>query len=450
MSAKKARIAVLVSGGGTNLQALIDAQKSGELKSGELCMVISDRSGAFGLERARLAGIPSAFVGKKQSGGQEAFERTIADTLEKHGIDLIVLAGFLSILSADFTRRFDGRIINIHPSLIPAFCGEGFYGLKVHEAALARGVKISGATVHYVNEIPDGGEIIMQKAVGVYPGDTPESLQLRIMEQAEWVILPKAVESICAGIVCGGKDKAMDIYRISDIAELLKGNPYVGRGIIIGTSEDAKSAVCAYFITGRSANSRNRVFALKGEDLYTQPFDASKVEDPSLIIYAALRTVGDKIIVTNGDQTDTLAEGLKAGKSFEEALESRSFEPDAPNLTPRISGMASLAGGEFSYRLSILKSTDAQGSGCARYSFSYPSKAGLGHFIRTYACDGDPLPAFQGEPERVAIPSCIDSFADAVWNALDADNRISLYVRYTDIRSGEYRDRLINKHSGGM
>lgn len=206
MSAKKeqkARIAVLISGGGTNLQAILDAEKTGELHSGSVELVISNRTGAYGLERAKAAGVKAVTVTKKQCGSQEAFEDELIRQLDAAKADLIVLAGWLAILSERFTRHYEHRIINIHPALIPSFCGEGFYGLKVHEAALAKGVKVSGATVHYVNEIPDGGEIIAQKAVRVYPGDTPEKLQLRIMKQAEWKLLPKAAEQISAQIVAG-------------------------------------------------------------------------------------------------------------------------------------------------------------------------------------------------------------------------------------------------------
>ena len=193
----KLRIAVFVSGGGTNLQAILDAQHSGIIQNGHVCLVISSREGVYALERAEKAGVPSLVISRKQLGGQAAFEEAIGQALSDHGIDLIVLAGFLSILSADFTKKHDHRIINIHPSLIPSFCGAGFYGLRVHEAALEKGVKVTGATVHYVNEIPDGGEIILQKAVRVYAGDTPEKLQQRVMKQAEWIILPKAVEAVC-------------------------------------------------------------------------------------------------------------------------------------------------------------------------------------------------------------------------------------------------------------
>ena len=194
----KTQIAVLVSGGGTNLQALMDAQSRGELVSGEIKLVVSNNPGAFALERAKKAGIESCVISKKQLGSQQAFEEALAAKLEEKGIRLIVLAGFMSILSAGFTSKYPKRIINVHPSLIPSFCGEGFYGLRVHEAAHRKGVKVTGATIHYVNEIPDGGEIIDQKAVEVLPGDTPESLQRRVMEQAEWILLPRAVEHVAA------------------------------------------------------------------------------------------------------------------------------------------------------------------------------------------------------------------------------------------------------------
>lgn len=238
----------------------------------------------------------------------------------------------------------------------------------------------------------------------------------------------------------------MDIYKVNSAESLIKGNPYVGRGIIIGRSDDGKNAVTAYFIMGRSANSRNRVFTVKDDAVYTEPFDASKVEDPSLIIYAAVREYENRLIVTNGDQTDTIYDGLKAGKTMSEALLSREFEPDAPNLTPRISGVATFGDGDFTYEMSILKSIDPQGTGCARYTYSYPSVSGLGHFIHTYVTDGNPLPTFQGEPERVAVPADIDAFTDEIWESLDEDNRISLYVRYTDIETGKQETRLINKN----
>lgn len=239
----------------------------------------------------------------------------------------------------------------------------------------------------------------------------------------------------------------MDIYKINDIAELIEGNSYVGRGIVIGKSKDNKKACAAYFIMGRSSNSRNRIFTEKNGEVFTEPFDASKVEDPSLIIYAALRSYKNNLIVTNGDQTDTIYDGLADGKSFNKALEVRCFEPDAPNFTPRISGMITFKDGDFNYQMSILKSIDAEGSDCARYGYSYPSVAGLGHFIHTYVCDGNPIPTFQGEPERVEILDDIDEFTNKLWNALDNDNKISLYVRYVDLATGECENRLINKNN---
>ena len=197
----KTKIAVLVSGGGTNLQALLDAEKSGVLHSGEIVLVVSNKAGAYALTRAENAGVEGITLTRAACDGQEGFEAALNDALDERGVELIILAGFLSILSADFTRRWENRILNIHPSLIPSFCGKGFYGLKVHEAALARGVKYTGATVHYVNHIPDGGEILLQQPVPVLPGDTPETLQRRVMEQAEWILLPQAAELVSAKLM---------------------------------------------------------------------------------------------------------------------------------------------------------------------------------------------------------------------------------------------------------
>ena len=196
----KKRIAVLVSGGGTNLQALIDAENAGKIPHGEIALVISNNPNAYALERARVNGIPGAVISKKECGSQAAFEAQIQAVLERNGTDLIILAGFMCILSESFTSKWPKRILNVHPSLIPSFCGEGFYGLRVHQAALDYGVKVTGATVHYVNEIPDGGEIIAQKAVYIEEGDTPEILQKRVMEQAEWILLPQAAEKVCASL----------------------------------------------------------------------------------------------------------------------------------------------------------------------------------------------------------------------------------------------------------
>ena len=201
MPGKKAKIAVLVSGGGTNLQALIDAEAKGVIKSGEIALVISNSPDAYALERAQRAGIETAVVLKKELGSAEAFEKKIMELLSEHGVDIIILAGFMAILSENFTGAYPRRIINVHPSLIPSFCGKGFYGLHVHEAALAYGVKVTGATVHFVNEVPDGGEIIMQKAVAISENDTPETLQKRVMRLAEWKILPASAEKVCAEII---------------------------------------------------------------------------------------------------------------------------------------------------------------------------------------------------------------------------------------------------------
>lgn len=235
-------------------------------------------------------------------------------------------------------------------------------------------------------------------------------------------------------------------YEVKTMKEALFGNPYVGRGIVIGKSEDGKKAVFAYFIMGRSENSRNRVFVRQGDgEITIYPFDESKVKDPSLIIYSPVRRVGDKVIVTNGDQTDTIAAALEAGKCFRHALKSRTFEPDAPNFTPRISGIFSRDGAGYS--LSILKSADEKGSACNRYTFDYEPLAGLGHFIHTYETDGDPLPTFTGEPERVFIPDDIEAFANEIWDNLDEDNRISLYCGAYEIGSDVRQDYLINRYS---
>ena len=239
----------------------------------------------------------------------------------------------------------------------------------------------------------------------------------------------------------------MSIYNVNNISDLLKDNSYVGRGIVIGKTEDATKAVIAYFIMGRSENSRNRIFTEEENDITIYPFDSSKVEDPSLIIYSPIRVIDNKLIVTNGDQTDTIYDFIKEGKSFEEALETREFEPDNPNFTPRISGIVNFENSDFKYKLSILKSIDEIGSNCARYSFSCPSKNGLGHFIHTYNCDGNPIPTFTGEPERVSIPNDIDEFTNTIWNNLNENNKISLYVRYVDLETKEIQNRLINKNN---
>ena len=239
----------------------------------------------------------------------------------------------------------------------------------------------------------------------------------------------------------------MNIYDIHSPAELIAGNPYPGRGIIIGKTPDGTRALTAYFIMGRSENSRNRIFTEKNGEVFTEPFDASRVEDPSLIIYAAIRQYENHLIVTNGDQTDTVYEGLARGLTFSKALESRCFEPDAPNFTPRISGLLTFGKDDFSYQMSILKSADEAGTACNRYTFDYAAIPGLGHFIHTYVTDGSPIPTFQGEPERIAIDDSIDDMADDLWASLNAANRISLYVRTVDLKTGAVENRLINKYA---
>ena len=238
----------------------------------------------------------------------------------------------------------------------------------------------------------------------------------------------------------------MNIYEINNLGGLLSSNTYPGRGIVIGKSADGKKAVFAYFIMGRSENSRNRVFIEKDGAVFTEPHDFSKVSDPSLIIYAAIRRIENKLIVTNGDQTDTIYDFLKNGEDMRAALRTREFEPDSPNFTPRISGVMTFADGDFSYDMSILKSADAEGSACNRFFYEYSSIAGLGHFIHTYVTDGNPIPTFQGEPERVSIPSDIDTFTKEIWENLNENNKISLYVSYTNLQSGESETRLINKN----
>lgn len=236
----------------------------------------------------------------------------------------------------------------------------------------------------------------------------------------------------------------MNIYESKSIKEYIAGNPYVGRGIIIGRTPDAKKAVTAYFIMGRSANSRNRVFEEVKDDVMIKPFDKSKVEDPSLIIYHPLRVDDKKIIITNGDQTDTIRDFMKTGMCFQCALRTRSFEPDAPNWTPRISGLVDIED-DFTYKMSILKSANAEGTSCNRYFFEYEGLAGQGHFIHTYMTDGNPIPTFTGEPKRLLIPDNIEELTSEIWENLNEENKISLYVRYTDIKTGEYDKRIVNK-----
>lgn len=411
------KISVLVSGGGTNLQALIDAQNNGILKSGKIVQVISSRSDSYALERAKKFGIPAevAEVG-------ENFESKILEHLKKFNPEIIVLAGFMHILSKNFIEQCNAKIINIHPSLIPSFCGKDFYGLKVHEAVLKSGVKITGATVHFVNEVPDGGEIIAQKAVPVLPDDTPERLQRRVMENAEWIILPRAVESVCRKI------NSIFPYPIK----------YPGRGIITGCTPSGK-IMLAYFIMGRSQSSKARIFERSGDDLIIKLTKQDKNFDPSLILYSPLRMLNGNLILTNGDQTDTIYDFVKDGETFEEALRTREYEPDPPHFTPRISAMINKSG----YKQSILKKA-------GKYFFEYEFENGKGHLIHTYDHDVTPdknLPSFSGEPREIKISEDVEEFSNSLWNELDKNYRVSLYVRFYDSDFKSYRDKLFNTNA---
>ena len=238
----------------------------------------------------------------------------------------------------------------------------------------------------------------------------------------------------------------MSVYTSKSMGDTIRDNSYVGRGIAVGKTADGKKAAIGYFIMGRSENWKNRVFKEEGDDVVIYPFDESKVEDPSLIIYSPVKKLDDKVIVTNGDQTDTIYDFVKEGKSFKEALATREFEPDGPNWTPRISAMLTFADGDFSYEMSILKSVDEEGSACARYTYSYPAVSGLGHFIHTYEHDGQPLPTFHGEPRRIIIPDDIEEFTSDIWDNLNEEKKISLYVRYIDLETGKAENKLINKN----
>ena len=430
-----ARVAVLVSGGGTNLQALIDAERYGEMPNASIRLVVSNAPNAYALERAKSAGIP-AMVCVKKGRTQRAFEKELRAILEQYRIELIVLAGFLAILSKDFTDRYPNRILNIHPSLIPSFCGEGFYGLRVHEAALKCGVKVTGATVHYVNEIPDGGKILLQKAVEVREGDTPETLQRRVMEEAEWKLLPRATELAARAIE---EEKTMQ-----SLFECVGATTYPGRGVVAGRTKDGTKQFFAYFIMGRSENSRNRVFLPTEDGIRTEAHDPDKMVDPSLIIYAPVRRVGDRTIVSNGDQTDTIRDFLNEGGTFADALRTRAFEPDRPNYTPRISMLAEADG---RIQMAILKSGDPDGKTCTRNFFEYESiPAGEARFLHTYRADGNPIPSFEGEPERALLDGDLDELTNGIWNALNADNRVSLWTEMLDLQTGERSERIINRN----
>ena len=445
------RAAVFVSGGGTNLQALLDKRGS-VIKSGEIALVVSNKANAFALERAKRAGVEAVHIPCERA-NRRAFELAAEKLLKEKQIDVIVLAGFMLILSAEFVEKWDHRIINVHPALIPSFCGEGFYGLKVHRAALDYGVKLTGATVHYVNSVADGGEIILQKAVEVLEDDTPEKLQRRVMEQAEWELLPRALELVFQRIAAERnfetvkEEKSME-NKLNTLAQQLCGNTYPGRGILIGANA-AGETVIAYFIMGRSENSRNRIFEKTADGIRTRAFDESKCTDPSLIIYAPVRKVGGVTVVTNGDQTDTVRDELILSDApekdysarFSAALARREFEPDPPNYTPRISGILT----DVDYELSILKSEDQSGTVCQRNFFKYRFENGVCHLIHTYEHDGNPIPTFRGEPRRLLCPEgSAQEIAEYVWNCLDESNRVSLFVRR--IAADGESTVIINKH----
>ena len=457
---------MLVSGGGTNLKALLEDGNPW----GDVVLVVASQPGIGALDIARAHGVETVVVSGRELG--DAFARRLIEVLTSHDIDLIVLAGYLTILPPEVVAAYPRRIVNVHPALLPSFGGPGFYGLRVHEAALARGVKVTGATVHYVDDVPDHGEIIAQKAVDVLPDDIPETLQRRVMQQAEWVLLPKVVRDLCRELgtsSCQRQDPVRDLatqpeppsscrrqdpvpfvwtspagsrdpaFRGMTVGEALGGNTYPGRGIVVGMTPDGTRLACAYFIMGRSANSRNRVLVEQDGAIFTRPVDESKVTDPSLIIYAALRVAGGVTALTNGDQTDTIVAALASGGTFEDALRTRDFEPDAPNFTSRISAL--IEPDARRYRLSQLR--ELHGT-TLRAFWEYAAVPGVGHMIHTYAGDGNPLPPFTGEPVPVAVRDDQEAWANEVWDALDEANRISLMTRFIPLDGGDAVTRIIN------
>lgn len=452
-------IAVFVSGGGTNLQALLDAESAGKLAPAKISLVLSDQPGAYALERAKNANIPTAVFSAKDFPG-DTWDEAVLNALKEANITLIALAGFLRVLSPRIIQAYPDRIVNIHPALLPSFGGRGYYGLHVHEAVLQHRQQITGATVHFVTAEADAGPILAQHAVSVHEDDTPETLQRRVMEQAEWHLLPAVVHALAVRLTRDLPKQAINVplcaaekapffanmgtaaqvnphvcaqagSQVGDdapsLAPLVDGNPYPGRGIALAHGPHDERLV-AYFIMGRSANSQNRIFVQRDGDLYTQAHDPALVEDPSLIIYRALSHTMYRekpvTVVTNGDQTDTILEGLSQGKSFDDALQSRRFEPDAPHFTPRISGLL----GADEMQLSIWKALNASGKQAGYYAFRYEKEPGFGRFLSTYVTNGNPLPSFQGEPMRFAWDGDAKTFADNLWEALDTQNRIALYV----------------------
>lgn len=419
------RIAVLASGSGTNLQALLDA----DLVPGKVVLVASDKPDAPALGCSRRKGIPSIGFDRKAL-GRKALEQELVGLLADYAIDLIVLSGFLTILSAQFVNAYRNRIINIHPSLLPSFGGKGYYGERVHEAVLKRGVKISGATVHLVTEEADEGPILAQQALSVADDDTPETLGRRIRETIEWTLLPKTVQQYCRTL-----EEEMQIEHY------LKGLRYPGRGIACGMSEEGK-ALLVYFITARSKHSRNRMLVAQNEAVRTEALDESLLVDPSLIIYRAIDRIGNAFVVANGDQSEAILASLSGGRSFEEGLADSTYEPDAPNYTPRISALFQ-AEGTRSYTLSILRRRED--SSCEHAFFPYANlQAGEGHLIHTYEREAEPLPSFEGEPRRVLLKGSGEQLARSVWQSLDEQVRVGLCVKEIDLDSHEVQTIIIN------
>lgn len=415
------RIAVLVSGEGSNLEALLDFEKRGGNPDGRIVLVIADRS-CNALDRAAGHRV-TALMLDRQALGKKEFERSLLAGLEQHRIDLVVLAGFLTILSEKVTERYRRRIINIHPSLIPSFCGKGYYGERVHQAALQRGVKVSGATVHLVDEVADGGPILSQQAIEVLDDDTPSSLGRRILEQVEWKLLPKTVASYC-----------LYMERNMSLSQKLAECRYPGRGIVCGMNERGK-AIIAYFITARSIHSKNRALVAEGDTVRTKAVDESLLVDPSLIIYRVMDRLGNDMVVANGDQSDTILDGLRRGLDMQQSLQSRTFEPDEPNYTPRISALFHLGTDPF-YELSILRRS-ADGS-IDRSFYTYSDvRLGEAHLIHTYERDGNPLPGFTGEPRMVPLQGDGQSIADQIWDALDKEYRVAVCVKEVDLTGND-------------
>lgn len=419
------RIAVLVSGSGTNLQALLDA----ELLPGKVVLVASDKADAPALQRSERKEVPSIGLDRKTM-GRKALEQELENLLGEYSVDLIVLSGFLTILSPRFVNAHRNRIINIHPSLLPSFGGKGYYGERVHEAVLKRGVKLSGATVHLVTEEADEGPILAQQALSVADDDTPSSLGRRILETIEWTLLPKTVQHYCQKLE---EEMQLETY--------LKGLRYPGRGIICGLSETGK-ALLIYFITARSKHSKNRMLVKEGDVVRTKAIDESLLIDPSLIIYRAIDRIDTSFVVANGDQSEAILASLSSGRSFEEGLATSTYEPDEPNYTPRISAVYQ-ARGTGSYTLSILRRRED--SSCERAFFPYNIPIlGAGHLIHTYEREAVPLPPFSGEPRNVLLKGSGEALAQSVWQSLDEQVRVGLCVKEIDLETNQVQTIIIN------